>query len=54
LGPLSGIERTALDPYATLRSLYRQNRASVVKATEADEAPRPPPAPAAYGNPQTK
>jgi phospholipid-binding lipoprotein MlaA len=54
LGPLSGIERTALDPYATLRSLYRQNRASVVKATQADEAPHPPPAPAAYGNPQTK
>ena len=36
LGTLGGIKKTALDPYATFRSLYRQNRASTIKATEDD------------------
>jgi len=34
LGTLDSIKKTALDPYATLRSLYRQNRASTVRAAE--------------------
>jgi phospholipid-binding lipoprotein MlaA len=37
LGTISGIKKGALDPYATFRSLYRQNRASAIKATEDDE-----------------
>ncbi len=33
MGQLAAVEKTALDPYATLRSLYMQNRASVIAAT---------------------
>ncbi len=34
LGPIDQIKETALDPYATFRSLYRQNRASQLKQIE--------------------
>ena len=33
LGVTENVNRTALDPYATFRSLYRQNRASVIERT---------------------
>lgn len=36
LDTVDQIKRTALDPYATFRSLYRQNRASVVDQTRDD------------------
>ena len=36
LDPVDQIKRTALDPYATFRSLYRQNRQSVIDTTRAD------------------
>lgn len=36
LDPIDQIERTALDPYATFRSLYRQNRRSTIEATRND------------------
>ena len=36
LKPIDQIKRTALDPYATFRSLYRQHRRAEVKATRAD------------------
>lgn len=40
--PIDDIKRTALDPYATFRSLYRQNRASEIERTrEADRATVP-------------
>jgi phospholipid-binding lipoprotein MlaA len=48
LGTLGGIKKTALDPYATFRSLYRQNRASAIKATQDDNRVTKP---AWYGNP---
>ena len=42
IDPIDDIKRTALDPYATFRSLYRQNRASEVERTrEADRATVP-------------
>jgi phospholipid-binding lipoprotein MlaA len=44
LGALDGIQKTALDPYATFRSLYRQNRASAVKAAEQNPASSEKPA----------
>ena len=33
---ISDTKKSALDPYATFRSLYRQNRASVISGTAAD------------------
>ena len=42
LGTISGIRKTALDPYATFRSLYRQNRDSSVKAIQDDHRATPP------------
>ncbi len=42
IDPIDDIKRTALDPYATFRSLYRQNRASEVERTrEVDRATVP-------------
>lgn len=55
------IEKTALDPYATFRSLYLQHRASSVAAARKDlpatppdwyHAPVPPPGPARHAAPQ--
>jgi phospholipid-binding lipoprotein MlaA len=42
LGALDAIQKTALDPYATFRSLYLQNRASTVKAAVPAPAGNPP------------
>ena len=36
IGTIEPIKRTALDPYATFRSLYRQNRESVIDETAND------------------
>ncbi|MDE2581332.1 MAG: VacJ family lipoprotein [Rhodospirillales bacterium] len=36
LGEISGIKRTALDPYATFRSLYRQHRKAQIEKIRAD------------------
>lgn len=50
LGTFKQIRRTALDPYATFRSLYRQHRDAQVEATRADNQLTVPawfPAPAA-------
>ncbi len=38
LTDVDNIKKTALDPYATFRSLYRQNRASVIETTRNDNA----------------
>lgn len=53
LGELSGIKKTALDPYATFRSLYRQHRRAQIAKLRADRARTvpawfPAPAPAAH------
>lgn len=37
LDPIDEVKRTALDPYATFRSLYRQNRQSEIDQARADE-----------------
>jgi len=37
LDAIDSIKKTALDPYATFRSLYRQHRASEIAATIADD-----------------
>lgn len=37
LDQIDSIKKTALDPYATFRSLYRQNRASQIDATRTDD-----------------
>ena len=42
LDPVDNIKKTALDPYATFRSLYRQNRQSVIDQTRADDRPTVP------------
>jgi phospholipid-binding lipoprotein MlaA len=50
LGEISSIKRTALDPYATFRSLYRQHRAAQIAQLRADNQHTIPawfPAPAA-------
>ena len=47
LGTLAGIKKSALDPYATFRSLYRQNRASLITATKDDKRATTP---AWFGN----
>ena len=36
LDPVDNIKKTALDPYATFRSLYRQNRQSTIDTTRDD------------------
>jgi phospholipid-binding lipoprotein MlaA len=36
LDPIDQVKRTALDPYATFRSLYRQNRQSVIDTARSD------------------
>ena len=36
IDPVDQVKKTALDPYATFRSLYRQNRASEIAATRDD------------------
>ncbi len=36
LDPVDEVKRTALDPYATFRSLYRQNRQSTIDTTRND------------------
>jgi phospholipid-binding lipoprotein MlaA len=43
LGTLDKVQQQALDPYATLRSLYRQHRQSEIDGTRADTATTPPP-----------
>lgn len=35
--PIDEVKRTALDPYATFRSLYRQNRRSEIENTRTDD-----------------
>lgn len=42
LQPIDQIERTALDPYATFRSLYRQSRDSQLKQIYKNDTPTPP------------
>ena len=37
LDPVDQIKKTALDPYATFRSLYRQNRAGQIEAMRKDD-----------------
>ena len=37
LDEVDSIKKTALDPYATFRSLYRQNRSSEIDATRTDD-----------------
>ena len=36
IDPIDDVKRTALDPYATFRSAYRQNRQSTIDATRGD------------------
>jgi len=43
LDPVDQIKRDALDPYATFRSAYRQNRAAEIEAARHDGKPLPPP-----------
>ena len=38
---LEAIEKDAIDYYASLRSLYRQNREAQLRGDEAPEAPQP-------------
>ncbi len=42
LEPIEQIKATALDPYATFRSLYRQSRASQIKLIDQRDKPTPP------------
>ncbi|MEO8716211.1 MAG: MlaA family lipoprotein, partial [Acetobacteraceae bacterium] len=54
LGTFKQIRRTALDPYATFRSLYRQHRDAQVDETRADNQRTVPawfPAPIASNSP---
>lgn len=37
LDPLDDVKKSALDPYATFRSLYRQNRQSTIDTTRSDD-----------------
>ena len=43
LDPVDQIKKDSLDPYATLRSLYRQSRAAEIEAEHHDGKPLPPP-----------
>ena len=46
LDPIDQVKKTALDPYATFRSLYRQHRASEIeKARDDDRGLAPVPSP---------
>ncbi len=42
IDPIDQVKKTALDPYATFRSLYRQNRQSQIDATRDDNRPTTP------------
>ena len=42
LHDLDQLEKTALDPYASIRSAYRQQAASQLKALRADDRSTPP------------
>ncbi len=42
LGPINNIQQTALDPYATFRSLYRQSRASELQLIDQRDTPTVP------------
>lgn len=42
LDPVTEVKKGALDPYATFRSLYRQNRSSEIAATRAADHPTVP------------
>ncbi|OYV35224.1 MAG: ABC transporter [Rhodospirillales bacterium 20-64-7] len=42
LGPIENIKATALDPYATFRSLYRQSRESQIKQIDKNDTPTVP------------
>jgi phospholipid-binding lipoprotein MlaA len=42
IGPIDQIQSTALDPYATFRSLYRQSRASQLQLIDKRDVPTPP------------
>ena len=42
LGDVASVKKTALDPYATFRSLYRQHRASQIQDVRADTRSTPP------------
>jgi len=42
LGEISSIKKTALDPYATFRSLYDQHRAQVIDTVRHDNRSTPP------------
>ncbi len=42
LDPIDQVKKTALDPYATFRSLYRQNRQSQIDTTRDDNRPTTP------------
>ncbi len=42
LQPIDQINATALDPYATFRSLYRQSRASEIQQIDKEDTPTPP------------
>ena len=43
LDPVDQVKKDSLDPYATFRSLYRQNRAAEIEAAREDGKPLPPP-----------
>jgi phospholipid-binding lipoprotein MlaA len=43
LGPIDQVKATALDPYATFRSLYRQSRASQIQQIYISDGRTPPP-----------
>lgn len=42
LGPIENIQATALDPYATFRSLYRQSRQSQLQQIDKNDTPTTP------------
>jgi phospholipid-binding lipoprotein MlaA len=42
LDAVDNVKKTALDPYATFRSLYRQNRAGKLEKLQADDRPATP------------
>lgn len=48
LGPIAQVKATALDPYATFRSLYRQSRASEIQQIYISDGQMPP----AWAQPQ--
>ena len=41
LDTLDEIERTSIDPYSTLRSLYRQYRQSLIEGKPVNDKPHP-------------